>query len=41
MEENRLFINMDTLNGGSVWITVNLLRGFIFLIEYSVEASRF
>jgi len=38
--ENRLFINMDTLNAGGGWNTVNLLKGFIFPIEYSVKAFR-
>jgi hypothetical protein len=39
MTENRSLVYSDTLKAWSVWNTVNLLKGFIFPIEYSVEAS--
>jgi len=35
MTENSRFNNPHALVGGSVWNTVNLLKGFIFPVDYS------
>ena len=40
MEENGLSINTNKLNAGSAWNAVNLLKGFIFPIEYLFRLDR-
>jgi len=37
MEKNSIFTNRHALGRGSVGTAVNLLKGFIFPVDYSVD----
>jgi len=37
IKENSIAINLYALHGECVWITINLLKGFIFPDDYRVE----
>jgi hypothetical protein len=38
MGEKSIFINSPALEGGSLRTTINLLKGFIFPVDYSGES---